>query len=99
MGGRQALHCRGASGRGDLRAADRGPRLPAGRPRGTAVVATPPAERHAMPALMAAACLRENRWLVRHLAADLPVAEISRLAVQVSASFVVLSTATTAGEQ
>ena len=42
-------------------------RQPAGRPRGTAVVATVPGERHALPALMAAACLREDRWLVHHL--------------------------------
>src|ERR1022692_1672878 len=71
---------------------------PAGRPRGVAVVATPPGERHGMPALMAATCLRENRWLVHHLAADLPVTEISLLARQVDASLVVLSTATTASQ-
>src|SRR5438128_1443270 len=39
---------------------------PGGRPRGRAVVATPPGERHGLPALMAAACLREDRWLVHH---------------------------------
>ena len=33
---------------------------PPGRPRGIAVTATPPAERHGLPALMAAACLREE---------------------------------------
>ncbi|MGI9008209.1 MAG: B12-binding domain-containing protein [Streptosporangiaceae bacterium] len=65
---------------------------PAGRPRGVAVVATPPGERHGLPALMAAACLRENRWQVHHLAADLPAAEISALAAQVGADLVVLST-------
>ena len=69
----------------------------AGRPRGVAVVATPPGERHGMPALMAAACLREHRWQVHHLAADLPAAEIAGLAAQVGAGLVVLSTATTAG--
>ena len=68
-------------------------RQPAGRPHGTAVVATPPGERHSLPALMAAACLREDRWLVHHLAADLPVEEVTRLADQVSANFVVLSSA------
>jgi acyl-CoA synthetase (AMP-forming)/AMP-acid ligase II len=31
-----------------------------------------------MPALMAAACLREDRWLVHHLATDLPVAEVAQ---------------------
>ncbi|HVB45549.1 MAG TPA: B12-binding domain-containing protein [Streptosporangiaceae bacterium] len=70
---------------------------PAGRPRGTAVVATPQDERHGMPALMAAACLRENRWQVHHLSADLPAAEISRLAAQVGANLVVLSTASAHG--
>ena len=50
-----------------------------------------------MPALMAAACLRENRWQVHHLSADLPAAEISMLTETVGASLVVLSTATTSG--
>lgn len=68
-------------------------RQPAGRPHGTAVVATPPGERHSLPALMAAACLREDRWLVHHLAADLPVEEVIRLADEVGADLVVLSSA------
>jgi excisionase family DNA binding protein len=68
---------------------------PGGRPRGVAVAATPPGERHGLPALMAAACLREDHWLVHHLAADLPVAEVTRLAGQVGAGLVVLSSATT----
>jgi len=69
-------------------------RQPAGRPRGTAVVATPPGERHGLPALMAAACLREDRWLVHHLAADLPAGEVTQLAEDVAADLVVLSSAT-----
>jgi excisionase family DNA binding protein len=68
-------------------------RQPAGRPRGTAVVATPPGERHGLPALMAAACLREDRWLVHHLASDLPVEEVARLTRQAGAGLVVLSSA------
>jgi methanogenic corrinoid protein MtbC1 len=67
---------------------------PPGRPRGIAVTATPPAERHALPALMAAACLREDRWLVHHLAADLPVVDVIGLALDVGADLVVLSSAT-----
>jgi len=67
---------------------------PQGRPRGIAVVTTPPGERHGLPALMATACLREDRWLVHHLAADLPVAEVTGLAVAARASLVVLSSAT-----
>jgi len=70
---------------------------PGGRPRGRAVVATPPGERHGLPALMAAACLREDRWLVHHLATDLPVAEVTRLAGAVDADLVVFSSATTDG--
>ena len=68
---------------------------PQGRPRGIAVVTTPPGERHGLPALMATACLREDRWLVHHLAADLPVAEVTALATQARAGLVVLSSATT----
>jgi len=72
-------------------------RQPAGRPHGTAVVATPPGERHGLPALMAAACLREDRWLVHHLASDLPAVEVVRLVDQVGANLVVLSSATDEG--
>jgi excisionase family DNA binding protein len=68
---------------------------PPGRPRGVAVTATPPGERHALPAMMAAACLREDRWQVHHLAADLPTAEVVELAGDTRASLVVLSSATT----
>ena len=67
---------------------------PQGRPRGIAVVSTPPGERHGLPALMATACLREDRWLVHHLAADLPVTEVTGLARLAGASLVVLSCAT-----
>jgi len=69
-------------------------RQPPGRPRGTVVVATPPGERHGLPALMAATCLREDRWLVHHLATDLPVAEVTKLALDVRASLIVFSTTT-----
>jgi excisionase family DNA binding protein len=67
---------------------------PRGRPRGTAVVATPADERHGLPALMAAACLREDCWTVHHLSADLPADDIARFAAEVGAVLVVLSTAT-----
>jgi MerR family transcriptional regulator, light-induced transcriptional regulator len=66
-----------------------------GRPRGSAVVATPPGERHGLPALMAAACLREDRWLVHHLANDLPVADVVQMSSDTGASLIVLSSATT----
>jgi MerR family transcriptional regulator, light-induced transcriptional regulator len=70
-------------------------RQPQGRPRGIAVASTPPGERHGLPSLMATACLREDRWLVHHLAADLPVTEVTGLARLAGASLVVLSSATT----
>ena len=48
---------------------------------------------------MATACLREDRWLVHHLAADLPVAEVTGLVKEAGASLVVLSAATTEAVQ
>src|SRR5580692_4003164 len=68
---------------------------PGGRPRGIAVATTAPGERHGLPALMAAVCLREDHWLVHHLAADLPVAEVTGLALGAGADLVVLSCAST----
>jgi methanogenic corrinoid protein MtbC1 len=65
-----------------------------GRPRGIAVTTTPPDERHALPSMMAAACLREDHWHVHHLAADLPTTEVISLAADTGASLVVLSSAT-----
>ncbi len=72
---------------------------PQGRPRGIAVVSTPPGERHGLPALMATACLREDRWLVHHLASDLPVNEVTGLVRLAGASLVVLSAATAESAQ
>lgn len=74
-----------------------GARQPGGRPRGVAVTATPPGERHGLPALMAAGSLREDHWLVQHLATDLPVHEVGGLAHDVAARLVVLSAATKQG--
>jgi MerR family transcriptional regulator, light-induced transcriptional regulator len=65
-----------------------------GRPRGIAVTTTPPGERHALPAMMAAACLREDHWHVHHLAADIPAADVISLAADTGASLIVLSSAT-----
>ena len=63
--------------------------------RGVAVTATPPGERHALPAMMAVACLREDHWQVHHLAADLPAAEVVSIADGTGAGLIVLSSATT----
>jgi MerR family transcriptional regulator, light-induced transcriptional regulator len=70
-----------------------------GRPRGVAVTATPSGERHGLPSLMAAGCLREDHWLVQHLATDLPASEVGRLADDVAARLVVLSATTEEGAQ
>jgi methylmalonyl-CoA mutase cobalamin-binding subunit len=59
------------------------------------VTATPPGERHALPAMMAAACLRDDHWQVHHLAADLPAAEVIGLAAETGAGLIVLSSAST----
>jgi methanogenic corrinoid protein MtbC1 len=64
---------------------------PQGRPRGTAVTATPPDEHHALPSLMAAACLREDRWRVHHLGADVPVDDLIELTRATAAGLIVLS--------
>jgi methanogenic corrinoid protein MtbC1 len=70
---------------------------PQGRPRGVALATTPPGERHGLPAMMAAACLREDHWQVHHLAADLPTDEVISLAAETGASLIVLSSATADG--
>ncbi|HTX85491.1 MAG TPA: B12-binding domain-containing protein [Streptosporangiaceae bacterium] len=74
-------------------------RQPRGRPRGLAVTATPPGERHGLPSLMAQGTLREDHWLVQHLATDLPEGEVGRLAGDVAARLVVLSAVTEEGAQ
>ncbi len=74
-------------------------RQPRGRPRGLAVTATPPGERHGLPPLMAAGSLREDHWLVQHLGTDLPANEVGRLACDIAAGLVVLSAATEEGAQ
>ena len=74
-------------------------RQPRGRPRGVAVTATPPGERHGLPSLMAAGSLREEHWLVQHLATDLPANEVGRLAHDVAARLVVLSAVTEEGAE
>jgi MerR family transcriptional regulator, light-induced transcriptional regulator len=74
-------------------------RQPGGRPHGVAVTATPPGERHGLPALMAAGSLREDHWLVQHLATDLPANEVGRLAHDVAARLIVLSAVTEEGAE
>lgn len=62
-----------------------GPRL------GSVVVAAPAGDKHALPAQMAAAGLAAEGFVVHFLGADLPVAEITRMAADVDADVVALS--------
>lgn len=64
---------------------------PRGRPRGVAVVCTPPGEEHALPAAMATVCLRHDRWQVHHLGTQVPVPDLLALLAAVKASLLVLS--------
>lgn len=76
---------------------------PRGRPRGVAVVATPPGEEHSLPAAMASVALRADRWQVHHLGTQVPIADLVDLTRAVTAGLVVLSVtnpeAAAAGEQ
>jgi excisionase family DNA binding protein len=79
-------------------------RQPQGRPRGVAITTTPPGEHHGLPSLMAAACLREDRWHVHDLGADLPTDDLIGFAAETGAGLIVLSSSTadsvrTAGRQ
>ncbi len=64
---------------------------PSGRPRGTAVVTTPLGDLHAMPSTMAALVLREDRWKVHHLGANVPHDDVVSLVEEVDADLVVIS--------
>ncbi|MEO5680778.1 MAG: B12-binding domain-containing protein [Acidimicrobiales bacterium] len=64
---------------------------PRGRPRGVAVVCTPPGDEHALPAAMAALCLRADRWQVHHLGTQVPVPDLVALLASAKAELLVLS--------
>jgi methanogenic corrinoid protein MtbC1 len=64
---------------------------PRGRRRGRAVVAALSGDRHSLPTAMAAAALREDRWNVEHLGADVPPDDVLRFATAAGADLVVLS--------
>ncbi len=66
---------------------------PRGRPRGVALVSTPPGDEHGLPAVMAAIALRADRWRVHHLGTRAPVADLVAMAASLSADLVVLSVA------
>jgi len=64
---------------------------PPGRPRGTAVVCSPPSDEHNLPGQMATAALRENHWRVHHLGIGVPFADIRSLVAAEAADLVVVS--------
>jgi MerR family transcriptional regulator, light-induced transcriptional regulator len=64
---------------------------PRGRPRGTAVVLAAPGDDHSLPSAMAALVLRDDRWRVHHLGANVPTDDLLALAHSVNADLVVLS--------
>lgn len=64
---------------------------PRGRPRGVAVVCTPPGEEHALPSAMATVCLRADRWQVHHLGTQVPVPDLLAMLRTVKADVLVLS--------
>lgn len=64
---------------------------PRGRPRGVAVVCTPPGELHGLPSIMAAMTLRADRWKVHHLGAQVPLEDLKAFIPTVDANLVVLS--------
>jgi excisionase family DNA binding protein len=68
--------------------------LPGGRPRGVVVVAAAPGDEHGLPAAMAAAALRADRWRVNHLGVGVPAADLLMLAEAVHADLAVLSVTT-----
>ena len=64
---------------------------PRGRPRGVAVVCTPPGEEHSLPSAMATLCLRADRWQVHHLGTQVPVPDLVALLRDVRPDLLVLS--------
>jgi excisionase family DNA binding protein len=64
---------------------------PRGRPRGVAVVTTPPGDEHGLASTMAAVALRADCWQVHHLGAGVPIPDLVALAVGVGADLVVVS--------
>ncbi|WP_375481308.1 cobalamin-dependent protein [uncultured Mycobacterium sp.] len=65
----------------------------AGRPRGIAVVCSPPSDQHQLPGQMAAAVLRDHRWRVHHLGVAVPADSICALVEAEAPQLVVISMA------
>lgn len=65
--------------------------MPPGRPRGVAVVCSPPGDEHRLPGQMATAALRADHWQVDHLGIGVPESELVRLLDAEQPGLVVIS--------
>lgn len=64
---------------------------PRGRRRGTVMVASVAGDMHSLPTIMAAVSLREANWVVHHLGANMPAAELVDFCAAHPVDVVVLS--------
>lgn len=64
---------------------------PPGRPRGSAVVCSPPTEEHELAGAMATAVLREDHWKVHHLGVGVPAGDLVAMIRRVQPDLVVIS--------
>lgn len=64
---------------------------PSGRPKGVVIVATPPGDEHSLPATMATAALRNNRWITHHLGTQVPALDLVKISKDTEADLVVLT--------
>jgi excisionase family DNA binding protein len=64
---------------------------PPGRPRGVAVVCSPPTDEHELPGEMATAVLREDHWRVHHLGVGVPLEELVTMVRRIAPDLVVVS--------
>ncbi len=62
-----------------------------GRPRGIAVIGTPPGDQHSLPTSMATAALRSQRWLVHHIGTQVPPEDFIFIAKEVAATLIVVT--------
>jgi methanogenic corrinoid protein MtbC1 len=64
---------------------------PPGRPRGVALVCSPPGDDHQLPGEMATAVLREDHWQVHHLGPGVPLPDVVHMADDERPALVVIS--------
>jgi excisionase family DNA binding protein len=64
---------------------------PPGRPRGVAMVCSPPGDDHQLPGQMATAVLREDHWRVHHVGTNVPIEDLIAMAAAERPSLIVVS--------